>query len=278
MDKFARTTIGDPGDSGEAPLSFRQKLSIVSLTVLCVVTAVIVFAPAAWVNNYLQTATNGRFALIDPEGDVWNGSARIGVAVDENSELTPVIPGRFDWHLSPIILLGQIELELDNAKSMQAPLYITGNSQHIQISPNSVILPAERLAALGAPLNTIKPSGQMALSWDALGVTLDDGAVDIHGAIKLSMQDIGSALSTVKPLGSYQLGMNWQGRKADIELKTMQGPLLLNGTGKLINGHLRFSGTARASDEQEENLANLLNLLGQRQPGADKNVIALEIK
>jgi general secretion pathway protein N len=70
----------------------------------------------------------------------------------------------------------------------------------------------------------------------------------------------------------------WHGQKADIDLKTLQGPMLLSGTGALVQGRLQFSGTAQAQDGQEDKLANLLNLLGQRQPGADKNVIALEFK
>jgi general secretion pathway protein N len=41
---------------------------------------------------------------------------------------------------------------------------------------------------------------------------------------------------------------------------------------------LQFSGKAEAEAGQEEKLANLLNLLGQRRHEGDREVIALEFK
>nr|WP_105532163.1 type II secretion system protein N [Solimicrobium silvestre] len=237
---------------------------------------VMAFAPAVWLSTLLEMQTDGRFALGDAQGSLWNGSAFIGVAATKNGDLTPLLPGRFAWHLSPILLLGQIELGLENSAALQQPLHITGNLRHVQVSPGGLILPAERLSGLGAPLNTVKPSGKMTLSWDALGVTLSEGKVDINGTMKLQMQDIASALSPIKPLGSYLMNFVWHGQQADIELKTLQGPMLLSGKGALVQGRLQFSGSAQAQEGQEDKLANLLNLLGQRRAGTDKNVIALE--
>jgi general secretion pathway protein N len=54
--------------------------------------------------------------------------------------------------------------------------------------------------------------------------------------------------------------------------------MLLNGSGMLMNGRLQFSGKAEAEAGQEERLANLLNLLGQRRREGGKDVIALEIR
>lgn len=259
-------------------LTFKQKLTLFGVGLFCVLATIIIFAPAVWVSSFLQDQTDGRLVLNDTEGSLWNGSALIGVATDKGNDLTPLLPGRFEWHLSPILLLGQIELLIENPDTLQQPLYVTGNFQHIQISPNGLTLPAERLAGLGAPLNTVKPQGQMTLSWDALGVTLTDGNVDINGTLKLTMQDIASALSLVRPLGSYVMSFDWRGHEALIDLKTLRGPLLLSGTGTLTHGHLRFSGLAQAEKSQEEKLVNLLNLLGQRRPGPEKNVISLEFK
>jgi general secretion pathway protein N len=72
--------------------------------------------------------------------------------------------------------------------------------------------------------------------------------------------------------------MDWRGQRAQVGLTSIRGPLLLSGTGELANGRLRFSGKAEAEEGQEERLANLLNLLGQRRRVGDKDVIALEFK
>jgi general secretion pathway protein N len=54
--------------------------------------------------------------------------------------------------------------------------------------------------------------------------------------------------------------------------------MLLSGAGRLVNGRLQFSGKAEAEAGQEERLAVLLNLLGQRRKEGNKNIIALEFK
>jgi general secretion pathway protein N len=118
----------------------------------------------------------------------------------------------------------------------------------------------------------------MRLTWSPLQLTREGQQVALTGSMTLLMDDIASRLSPVKPLGAYQLIMDWRGQQAQLALKTVRGPMLLDGTGSLTNGRLQFSGKAEAEEGQEEKLANLLNLLGQRRQEGDKNVIALEFK
>jgi general secretion pathway protein N len=61
-------------------------------------------------------------------------------------------------------------------------------------------------------------------------------------------------------------------------LTSMRGPLLLSGSGRLNNGRMQFSGRAQAEPGQEQRLANLLNLLGQRRSEGGKEYISLEFK
>jgi len=94
----------------------------------------------------------------------------------------------------------------------------------------------------------------------------------------LSMTDMGSRMSPVRPLGSYEMAMDWRGQRADVDLRTVRGALLLSGTGALENGRLRFAGQAEAAAGYEETLGNMLNLLGQRRMVSGKNVIGLEFR
>ena len=96
--------------------------------------------------------------------------------------------------------------------------------------------------------------------------------------MNLEIDDLGSRLSPVKPLGSYDLALAWHGTQAEIKLNTVRGPMLLNGSGTINNGRLQFSGTAEAEPGQEERLLNFLNLLGQHRRVNGKDVIGLEFK
>jgi general secretion pathway protein N len=241
-----------------------------------VALTMMIFLPATWMAALVEKQTAGRLTLGDAHGTLWRGSAFIGGAARGSDPLTPLLPGRFSWRLSPMVLLGSVDAELENAAALSQPISVTGSWRQWQVSPGTISLPAERLTALGAPLNTVQPSGQMRLSWDMLQLTQQNGQVEMTGAMNLAIIDIGSRMSPVKPLGSYNLTLDWHGAQATVTLKTVKGPMLLSGSGMFNDGHLQFSVKAEAETGQEERLANFLNLLGQRRKEGDKDVIALE--
>jgi general secretion pathway protein N len=236
------------------------------------------FLPATWMASMLESQSAGRLTLGDAQGTLWRGSAFIGVAPGINEPVTPLLPGRFSWRLSPLVLAGRVNADLENPEAMTLPITVTGSWRQWQVSRATILLQAERLTGLGAPLNTIQPSGQMQLSWNSLQLVRQGRTIEVFGAMNLEMKDIASRLSPVKPLGAYNLAFDWRGQQAQLMLTTTQGPMLLNGSGMLGNGRFRFSGKAEAEAGQEERLANLLNLLGQRRPEGGKEVIALEFK
>ncbi len=246
--------------------------------ILSVALTVLAFFPASWVAAALERQTAGRLTLGDAQGTLWRGSAFLGGAASGNDAVTPLLPGRFTWRVSPLILLGQVEAQLENAAALSQPVSIGGSWSQWQVGPAALTLPAERLAALGAPLNTIQLSGRMRLSWSQLQLSRQGQQVDLAGSMRLELDDIASRLSSIKPLGAYLLAMDWQGQKMGLTLNTLKGPMLLSGSGALQNGRLQFSGKAEAEAGQEEKLATLLNLLGQRRREGDKTVIALEFK
>jgi general secretion pathway protein N len=202
----------------------------------------------------------------------------VGGAAGEGGAVTPLLPGRFSWRLSPLVLFGQLSMELANDKALAQPVRITGSWSQWQVSAGQLLLPAEGLAGLGAPLNTLAPSGVIKLSWNLLDIARQGQTVVVQGRTVLSLTDMGSRMSPIKPLGSYEMAMDWRGQRADLVLSTIRGALLLSGSGNLENGRLRFSGQAQAAEGYEDTLGNLLNLLGQRRMVNGKNIIALEFR
>lgn len=243
---------------------------------LSVALTLAVFFPAAWLGSLVEQRTGGRLTLGDAQGTLWRGSAFIGGAASGNGPVTPLLPGRFSWKISPLALVGMVDLQLENSEALAQPLTFKGSWSQWQLSPSALLLPAEGLAGLGAPLNTVAPSGTMRLSWTALEVALVDRQAAVNGRTTLEMTDMASRLSSLRPLGSYTLALDWHGQSAALTLNSVKGPLLLSGTGNLNNGRLQFSGQAEAAKGFEEQLANLLNLLGQRKPNSERNIIALE--
>jgi len=245
---------------------------------LAVALTVLVFLPASWLGNAVERQTGGRLTLGDAQGTLWNGSAFVGGAPGVGGAVTPLLPGRFSWRLSPLVLFGQVSMTLENPQALAQPVLVEGSWSGWQVSAGQLLLPAEGLAGLGAPLNTLAPSGTIRLSWNRLDLVREANNVTVTGRTVLSMADMGSRMAPIRPLGSYEMAMDWRGPQADLVLTTVRGALLLSGTGQLQNGRLRFSGQASAADGYEDTLGNMLNLLGQRRMVNGKNIIALEFR
>ncbi|HEX8784996.1 MAG TPA: type II secretion system protein N, partial [Telluria sp.] len=212
------------------------------LIALAVVVTVLVFLPAAWLGPIVEQQTGGRLTLGDAQGTLWRGSAFVGGAPGEGGAVTPLLPGRFSWRLSPLVLLGQVSMDLANDQALAQPVRITGTWSQWQVSAGELLLPAEGLSGLGAPLNTLALTGTIKLSWNLLDIARQGNAVVVSGRTVLSLTDMGSRMSAIKPLGSYEMVMNWRGQNTDLVLRTVRGALLLSGTGALENGRLHFSG------------------------------------
>lgn len=246
--------------------------------VIGVAATLLFFFPASWVATLVEQRTGGRLTLGDAQGSVWHGSAFLGGAASAEGAVTPLLPGRFAWSLSPLVLVGVVDMQLENPEALTQALTLRGSWSQWQLSPAALMLPANGLSGLGAPLNTVAPSGQMRLSWTTLDVARDGQLVSLNGRTTLEMTDMASRLSPLRPIGSYAMAFDWHGQRAELTLRSVRGPLLLDGSGTLDNGRLRFSGQAQAAPGYEETLASLLNLLGQRRRQGDKYITALEFK
>jgi general secretion pathway protein N len=256
----------------------RRTFGWLVVLVVAVALTVLVCLPASWLGTIVERQTGGRLTLGDAQGTLWNGSAFVGGAAGEGGSVTPLLPGRFAWQLSPLVLFGRVDMRLENAQALAKPVRITGSWSEWQLSEGQLLLPAEGLAGLGAPLNTLAPSGVIRLSWNRLDLVRLPASIAVTGRTVLSMTDMGSRMAPVRPLGSYEMAMDWRGAEADLVLRTVRGALLLSGNGTLQNGRLRFSGQASAAEGYEETLGNMLNLLGQRRMVNGKNIIALEFR
>ncbi len=244
----------------------------------CMVLGLLIFLPANWLGWMLERQSQGRLSIGDAQGSFWQGSGFIGVAASQQGAVTPLFPGRFSWRISPKLVFGNVQVELSNPQALAQSVHLTGDLHAMQISAATLILPSERLEGLGAPLNTIGPTGKLQLSWQELRLQRQTQQVGVYGTMQLDMQQISAKLSKVKPLGDYRLSLDWQGQQAGLQLTTLQGALQLQGQGGINQGRLQFNGRAWADHGYEDKLANLLNLLGQRRKEGDRDVIALEFK
>ena len=243
----------------------RYRVGLALAALLAVVLTATVRAPAAWVGDWLQA--QGRLRLIDARGTVWGGSALLGIS---DGRQVMLLPGRVSWKIGlAAIGSGRVAAEVAHS-ALGAPLKITLAPRSIAFSNGRAELPAALLVALGAPFNTIRPGGALALHWSDF--ELKGGA--LAGLLQVEWREAQSALSTVAPLGSYRLQIVGGGDTARVQLDTLRGPLRLQGSGTVKGGRVSFKGTASADPSMRPALIGLISVLGRRV--GDEAVIALD--
>ena len=234
--------------------------------------ALLAHAPARWLAEPLQQATNGRVELSAPQGTLWNGQAWLTLTGGENSHDRVTLPSPVAWTVR-----WPTELTLQAACCLPQPLTLRWQpgwtSQTMQIPAHQSQWPASLLMGLGAPWNTLQLHAQLAMNTPGLVWQWHAGrAPHLQGSATLDVLDASSRLSTVRPLGSYRLRAQWPDAQATsteptVQLSTLSGSLLLDGQGQWLGGRLRLQGEATAAPGREDALNNLMNLLGRRVNG-----------
>ena len=217
--------------------------------------ALIASAPASLVDASLARATEGRLHLAEARGTLWSGAGLLDLR-DANGRSG--VSKSIAWHVQPIyLLLGQLrcEVELDQT-AKRFP--ITLSTQRIELADADIGLPA---AALGLGVPKLAPlglTGEVLLRIARLSIAR--GA--IQGNATLQWSGAGSAFSPVSPLGDYELRLDGDGSAVRASLRTLQGPMMLDGQGSWASGaNPTFVGNARVPPQHLQQLAPLLRMI-----------------
>lgn len=233
--------------------------------------ALVVFAPARWLTDRVSQATAGQMQLVNARGTVWQGSADLVLSAGADSRDRAGLPGGLAWRLRPgmegawpALRLG-LSIPCCAAAPLQLATHPTTGGWRIAAAAWDVAWPADLLAGLGTPWNTLQLEGRLRLQTEALQARWQDGGWALDGRAALQAIDIASRLAPVRPLGSYRATLEAaDGLPPRIGVRTESGALQIEGSGSWRGGRLRFAGEARADPAHQADLTNLLNLMGRR--------------
>jgi general secretion pathway protein N len=215
----------------------------------------IVTAPASLIDAGLEQASGGSLRLAEAQGTLWSGTGQIELR--DRMRRTGVAKS-IAWQVLPAYLLrGQLRCEvgLDHAaKHFPVTISLAG----IEVADADIDLPA---AALGVGVPKLAPLG---LTGDVLlhVARLAFGRSAVRGNATLQWRAAGSAFTRVSPLGDYELRLDGEGAALHATLRTLRGPLQLDGNGSwTTGGNPAFLGTARIAPEYLQQLAPLLRMI-----------------
>lgn len=227
--------------------------------------ALLLWAPAGWLAAGVERASAGQLQLQQVRGTLWTGSGRLVLTGGAGSDDQAALPGRVHWQLRPAWggALARIAADCCTSTPLELRAALGLGTLAIRLADGQSQWPADILAGLGTPWNTMQPQGRLQLTTSALSLHWSSGRMQLQGQAQLDALAMSSRLSTLRPMGSYRLVLQG-GDAPTLQLSTLDGALLLSGSGQWVGQRLRFTGEASAAPEREAQLANLLNIIGRR--------------
>ena len=212
-------------------------------------------APATLIDAGLGQASAGRLRLAEARGTLWSGTGQIEI---RDANRNSGIAKSMTWRIRPAyLLLGKLryEVALDHA-AQHFP--VTISPSRIEVADADINLPAEALGLGVAKLAPLGLTGDMLLRVARLAFRRGS----VQGNATLQWRGAGSAYTRISPLGDYELRLEGNGTAVLASLRTLQGPLQLDGQGSWASGRNPvFQGNARVPPQQMQQLAPLLRMI-----------------
>lgn len=226
---------------------------------VCVVLAayvlfLVVLAPASLLDVGLRRATDGRLRLAQARGTLWSGEGLLEVR-DANGH---AIGKDLSWSLQ-MRALRHRRLDFAVAVDRAGEHFPLSLSMHgVELSDLDLSLPA---SAIGVAVPRMAPLGLRGeIVLHAAKFSLVDGVPSADAVA--TWKGAGSALTAVAPLGSYELRLGGVDGSLDATLRTLDGPLRLDGRATWRgSGPLALAATARVDPRYRPQLAPLLRMI-----------------
>lgn len=226
------------------------------IALLLIVTSALLVLPARWLLRVIPAESP--VSIVDARGSIWHGEAQLALGFPgQRSSLANPVQWRWSWQAGPRLILEHPWL--NQAMPLRFGL------GRVSFPARQLELPAVVLTQLGAPFNTLQPSGQVQLSWPALtlGERLPAGTL-----ATLHWRQAGTELSFLKPLGDYRATLSTQADALQLDVSTLQGVLVVEGSGRWHAQRFSYQGEARpapsSTPEQRAALEAVLSAIGVR--------------
>lgn len=241
----------------ESPLRARR-WALLGAGLLLYLMCLLITAPASLMAWAVARASNGMILLEQPEGRLWRG--RGSSLVLASASAGPQTFGSVTWNAGTLRLLtGKLAIDVTIEGSAQGTGTLIVRRRSIQLVHTRLAFAAIAAIPFFPALQLVQPRGEIAVHTEDL-LFSDDTAT---GNAEALWKDASSALSPVKPLGTYRARIERKEGPARFEITTAEGALQISGSGTWVPAKgASFDGVARAQSSQAQ-LEALLRLLGR---------------
>jgi general secretion pathway protein N len=253
-----------------------NKRRYILIGVILYLILLIAYAPASLIPWLLDKSGVSEISLHNTNGSLWNGSGQLVSMAGKNKayQITQV-----NWNISATsLLLGRLKAAISfSDDALMGKTTLTVKPGGLLIENMKLGLPASTVAHIYKPAALLNPSGNITINSKMLEISKDS----ISGKARAQWHDAGSRMSSVNPLGSYELNIasNKKGDKASINIRTLSGSLSATASGSwdiAKSDMLVLNGQIKPTSNTAE-LEPLLRFLG-RDLGGGKRALRINTK
>lgn len=219
---------------------------------LIYIVALVVSAPATLLDGLLQHATKEKLHLAEARGSLWSGSGQLEF---HDSQQQSQLAKKMQWEFQGSALwkgkLGY-DVSLDGDLSSHFPVNVSWSQ--IELQALHTRLPADILGIAIPTLAALGLGGDLEIDIKHLVLKKNN----TEGKATLQWLAAASLLAPVSPLGDYELSLESDGLHVQAALRTLQGPLQLEGKGNAAT----FMAIARVPPPLKSTLGPFLRLIG----------------
>jgi general secretion pathway protein N len=209
------------------------------LFVVLLLLSIAIQAPATVLDGWLQQASNGRLLLIDAQGSLWHGDARLSGRDASTGAPLPITPVSWQWR--PLDML-RARITWAFSAAGLPPFLVAASPRGVSAAAVAIQLPVrEVLDQIPATFARAGWHGDLSLNadhWDCTWRGICDGHAELF------WRGAASDLFPNRAFGSYRLVMESVANDTSLKLDTLSGDIKLNASGQISpQGAARLEGS-----------------------------------
>ncbi len=232
-------------------MSKLQRILTICLLVFSFVGGLIMYMPAWLVGSLADKYSEHRVSTSNEKGTFWNGGAMLMASDSDGKNLVQVT--RINWKVK-LGFSKFIDINFTSSDRTIANVSLTGKG--LQVSNVNLNLSMDQLEPFLGNLSSMGLSGNVHVNASSLSL----GKANT-GTINVKLEDVGSSISPVNPVGSYDVQLNLANSGIDV-VSSPDSVISVKANGTMKG--LTLNSTVQA--DKKEKLLQFMTMMGLPQP------------